>query len=69
MTGSPGILIFMWVLFLFKTDLKKNKTKDAEALNTLEKYTNLDLEIFFNLSLNSGMPQYMLRVHSAGDTI
>lgn len=69
MTGSPGILIFMWVLFLFKTDLKKNKTKDAEAFNTLEKYTNLDLEIFFSLSFNSGMPQYVLSVHSAGDTI
>ena len=69
MTGSPGILIFMWVLFLFKTDLKKNKTKDAEAFNTLEKYTNLDLEIFFSLSLNSGMPQYVPSVHSAGDTI
>lgn len=69
MTGSPGILIFMWVLFLFKTDLKKNKPKDAESFNTLEKYTNLDLEIFFSLSLNSGMPQYVLSVHSAGDTI
>ena len=69
MTGSPGILIFMWVLFLFKTDLKKNKTKDAEAFNTLEKYTNLDLEIFFSLSLNSGMPQYEPIVLSAGDTI